>query len=443
MKEIKDSAGKLNENYLNYSQFYDIIQYYNDNKTINDKLQQIIDGAFNVNKPPEILIFEKFMNEFLPKIKELDNELGELKKDSDGLKSTYGDIESIINNLRYSLPKGAIPIITVKGLIKKINEKWSQPNKFILTVQKKMDAMKAILEKYNKDDSDRYNEYKNEFINNIVNNVTAFIDVQNNLITVIVAYINDIDILITKYNNIRGVNGKFDMAAFHPEYSKDMEDMAVMFDINLTIANYNLEYTKLQKIITDYSEDNIFISFFNDYSGGKYNEKEKVKKFYNIMDSILESNDISDVDSSGNNLKKIIAFKTKKFIEQNKISLPMIKIDVMMDFIDGKINNENYSKLQCSYMSNDLSHLILNKMYYNNEEQDYSFLKNNNYIYSIADNGIKQVNSRSKETPDIKKNEYKNNRYDNRHKYSLIGGNHNRKSRNIKLNKKRKTKINI
>ena len=431
MKEIKDSAGKLNENYLNYSQFYDIIQYYNDNKTINVKLQQIIDGVFNINKPLHILNFEKFKNKILPKIIELNTALTENNKELYDIISKYEELDSKINNLGHSIKRGSIPIITVKDLIKKINQNWSQLNK-INVIPKLLDNIKTILDNYKND------TFKTEFINKIYNNVKIFITNIGALRRDIAAYTTVIYELINKYNKLETGDEKPRIEEYKEDYNNNInpKQKTVINDID----DYNNEHTLLQNIITEYSENNEIIKYFKSYSNTKYNEQEKVEEFYDTMDYILKNkSNINNIDAD---FKKIIAFKTKKSIEQNKIYLPMIRIDVMMDFIDGKVNNDNYSQLQCKYMSNDLSNLILNKMYYKNEYEDYSFLKNNNYIYSIADNGIKQVNSRSKETPDIKKNEYKNNRYDNRYN-SLIGGNHNRKSRNKKLNKKRKTKKNI
>jgi hypothetical protein len=139
----------------------------------------------------------------------------------------------------------------------------------------------------------------------------------------------------------------------------------------------------LQKLI-----DGVFnfkpTNLIND--GTSHMEDKNVKEFYDTMDKIIE-NHIDD------KFKKIIAFDTRKIVEQNKKLLKIIKIDVMMDFIEGKINNENYSTIQCPYMSNDLSNFILNKFYYKNNNDDYNFLKNSKYIYSITNKEIKRFGS--------------------------------------------------
>ena len=169
-------------------------------------------------------------------------------------------------------------------------------------------------------------------------------------------------------------------------------------------------------------------------------ELKEVEKFYDNMDEIIENN-------MDDKFKKIIAFDTRKIVEQNKKFLKIIKIDVMMDFIEGKINNENYSTIQCPYMSNDLSNFILNKFYYKNNNDDYNFLKNSKYIYSITNKEIKTIQTKEKKIfPNIKKNENDDNNYDNKDMDNkrLNGGIYQRrKTRNKKFHKKRNTKKNI
>lgn len=169
-------------------------------------------------------------------------------------------------------------------------------------------------------------------------------------------------------------------------------------------------------------------------------ELKQVEKFYDNMDEIIENN-------MDDKFKKIIAFDTRKIVEQNKKFLKIIKIDVMMDFIEGKINNENYSTIQCPYMSNDLSNFILNKFYYKNNNDDYNFLKNSKYIYSITNKEIKTIQTKEKKIlPNIKKNENDDNNYDNKDMDNkrLNGGIYQRrKTRNKKFHKKRNTKKNI
>jgi hypothetical protein len=175
-------------------------------------------------------------------------------------------------------------------------------------------------------------------------------------------------------------------------------------------------------------------------------EDENVKEFYDTMDKIIE-NHIDD------KFKKIIAFDTRKIVEQNKKFLKIIKIDVMMDFIEGKINNENYSTIQCPYMSNDLSNFILNKFYYKNNNDDYNFLKNSKYIYSITNKEIKTIQTKEKKIlPNIKKNEYNDDKKDWNKEFDkkdmdnkrLNGGIYQRrKTRHKKFHKKRNTKKNI
>jgi len=444
MKEIKDSSGKLNENYLNYAQFYDVIQYYNDNKTINDKLQKVIDGVFYLNKPPDILKFEKFMNEFLSKIKELDLEVNEYEKEMEKIYKKYDTIGDIIGNMTKSIKSGVTPKITLSEHIRTITGIKPTLIKIIVKIRQIISNMQTILNNYSgknaeifKNEFEEIKEETTERIDDIGIIIDSIINFNDSYLTTITFYQGELD---SKIHSKEKINEDY-LNNYHRKLKKANDANTKYLETN----KGNMEI--LQSRIKNYIRDNTIIDLFNSYSisaGSEYNEQEKVENFYNVMDEIIKNK--SNINKIDDSFKKIIAFKTQKSIEQNKKYLPMIRIDVMMDFIDGKINNENYSQLQCPYMSNDLSNLVLNKFYYKNDLEDYSFLKNSNYIYSITDNGIKRVNSRSKDRPDIKKNEYKNDRYDNKNTLnnnSWYGGNRNRKTRHKKLNKKRKTKKNI
>ena len=158
------------------------------------------------------------------------------------------------------------------------------------------------------------------------------------------------------------------------------------------------------------------------------NYTKLIKNFYETMDLIYNlRNNIPD------KYNRIIAVKTNELISLNNFQkIGIIEIEAIMDFIKGKLDNENYSKIKCSYISNDLGNELTNVLYNKNISDKKNLLKNSNFLYSIDENQLKKLDSKSKSMPPTNKN----------NNYNLK----NKKGGKTKINKKikhKKTRKNI
>jgi hypothetical protein len=188
-------------------------------------------------------------------------------------------------------------------------------------------------------------------------------------------------------------------------------------------------YEKELNIINSYGTNNPN-DIFNDLNGFYFpiNEETQIKNFYETMDLIYNlRNNIPD------KYNRIIAVKTNELISLNNFQkIGIIEIEAIMDFIKGKLDNENYSKIKCSYISNDLGNELTNVLYNKNISDKKNLLKNSNFLYSIDENQLKKLDSKSKSMPPTNKN----------NNYNLK----NKKGGKTKINKKikhKKTRKNI
>jgi len=168
----------------------------------------------------------------------------------------------------------------------------------------------------------------------------------------------------------------------------------------MRIQIYEKELAILNSYGTNESND-----IFYDLNGFYFpiNEEKQVEEFYDTMDSIYDSR--LNIPADYNN---IIAVKTNEAISLNNFQkIGIIEIEAMMDFIKGKLDNENYSKIKCSYISNDLGNELTNAVF-NINRSDKDFLKNSNFLYSVDENQLKKLDTNSKSiTPTNKNNNLK------------------------------------
>ena len=169
--------------------------------------------------------------------------------------------------------------------------------------------------------------------------------------------------------------------------------------LNMKIKIYEKELTILNSYKTNNPND-----IFNDLNKFYFpiNEETQVKEFYDTMDEIYNSR--VNIPDKYNN---IIAVKTNELISLNNFQkIGIIEIEVIMDFIKGKLDNENYSKIKCSYISNDLGNELTNAVF-NINRSDKDFLKNSNFLYSVDENQLKKLDTTTtKSMPPMNKKNY-------------------------------------
>ena len=378
---------KVGDLYLNYEQFYNVIKKYSENKSINNDLQNVIDGGYNIIRTTDTTKYESMKNQFLDYVNSIKKIIDENKTNYDNMINEYGKIKSS------SEPKS-----------KRNKERIERIDKYISNFYEINNKIDNKLKQYD----NFFNEFKNK-----EEIFKTFMEEKNNLKKSIMNYITNMkqicDIINKHYNDIIDNNGVI---------------INKIDELKMKIKIYEKELTILNSYGTNNPND-----IFNDLNRFYFpiNEETQVKEFYDTMDLIYNLR--VNIPDKYNN---IIAVKTNEVISLNNFQkIGIIEIETMMDFIKGKLDNDNYSKIKCSYISNDLGNEITNAVF-NINRSDKDFLKNSNFLYSVDENQLKKLDSKSKSITPMNKN----------NNYNLK----NKKGGKTKINKKikhKKTRKNI
>lgn len=378
---------KVGDLYLNYEQFYNVIKKYSENKSINNDLQNVIDGGYNIIRTTDTTKYESMKNQFLDYVNSIKKIIDENKTNYDNMINEYGKIKSS------SEPKS-----------KRNKERIERIDKYISNFYEINNKIDNKLKQYD----NFFNEFKNK-----EEIFKTFMEEKNNLKISIMNYITNMkeicDIINKHYNDIIDNNGVI---------------INKIDELKMKIKIYEKELTILNSYGTNNPND-----IFNDLNRFYFpiNEETQVKEFYDTMDLIYNLR--VNIPDKYNN---IIAVKTNEVISLNNFQkIGIIEIETMMDFIKGKLDNDNYSKIKCSYISNDLGNEITNAVF-NINRSDKDFLKNSNFLYSVDENQLKKLDSKSKSITPMNKN----------NNYNLK----NKKGGKTKINKKikhKKTRKNI
>ena len=378
---------KVGDLYLNYEQFYNVIKKYSENKSINNDLQNVIDGGYNIIRTTDTTKYESMKNQFLDYVNSIKKIIDENKTNYDNMINEYGKIKSS------SEPKS-----------KRNKERIERIDKYISNFYEINNKIDNKLKQYD----NFFNEFKNK-----EEIFKTFMEEKNNLKISIMNYITNMkeicDIINKHYNDIIDNNGVI---------------INKIDELKMKIKIYEKELTILNSYGTNNPND-----IFNDLNRFYFpiNEETQVKEFYDTMDLIYNLR--VNIPDKYNN---IIAVKTNDVISLNNFQkIGIIEIETMMDFIKGKLDNDNYSKIKCSYISNDLGNEITNAVF-NINRSDKDFLKNSNFLYSVDENQLKKLDSKSKSITPMNKN----------NNYNLK----NKKGGKTKINKKikhKKTRKNI
>jgi len=378
---------KVGDLYLNYEQFYNVIKKYSENKSINNDLQNVIDGGYNIIRTTDTTKYESMKNQFLDYVNSIKKIIDENKTNYDNMINEYGKIKSS------SEPKS-----------KRNKERIERIDKYISNFYEINNKIDNKLKQYD----NFFNEFKNK-----EEIFKTFMEEKNNLKISIMNYITNMkeicDIINKNYNDIIDNNGVI---------------INKIDELKMKIKIYEKELTILNSYGTNNPND-----IFNDLNRFYFpiNEETQVKEFYDTMDLIYNLR--VNIPDKYNN---IIAVKTNEVISLNNFQkIGIIEIETMMDFIKGKLDNENYSKIKCSYISNDLGNELTNAVF-NINRSDKDFLKNSNFLYSVDENQLKKLDSKSKSITPMNKN----------NNYNLK----NKKGGKTKINKKikhKKTRKNI
>lgn len=378
---------KVGDLYLNYEQFYNVIKKYSENKSINNDLQNVIDGGYNIIRTTDTTKYESMKNQFLDYVNSIKKIIDENKTNYDNMINEYGKIKSS------SEPKS-----------KRNKERIERIDKYISNFYEINNKIDNKLKQYD----NFFNEFKNK-----EEIFKTFMEEKNNLKKSIMNYITNMkeicDIINKHYNDIIDNNGVI---------------INKIDELKMKIKIYEKELTILNSYGTNNPND-----IFNDLNRFYFpiNEETQVKEFYDTMDLIYNLR--VNIPDKYNN---IIAVKTNDVISLNNFQkIGIIEIETMMDFIKGKLDNDNYSKIKCSYISNDLGNEITNAVF-NINRSDKDFLKNSNFLYSVDENQLKKLDSKSKSITPMNKN----------NNYNLK----NKKGGKTKINKKikhKKTRKNI
>jgi hypothetical protein len=378
---------KVGDLYLNYEQFYNVIKKYSENKSINNDLQNVIDGGYNIIRTTDTTKYESMKNQFLDYVNSIKKIIDENKTNYDNMINEYGKIKSS------SEPKS-----------KRNKERIERIDKYISNFYEINNKIDNKLKQYD----NFFNEFKNK-----EEIFKTFMEEKNNLKISIMNYITNMKeichIINKHYNDIIDNNGVI---------------INKIDELKMKIKIYEKELTILNSYGTNNPND-----IFNDLNRFYFpiNEETQVKEFYDTMDLIYNLR--VNIPDKYNN---IIAVKTNEVISLNNFQkIGIIEIETMMDFIKGKLDNDNYSKIKCSYISNDLGNEITNAVF-NINRSDKDFLKNSNFLYSVDENQLKKLDSKSKSITPMNKN----------NNYNLK----NKKGGKTKINKKikhKKTRKNI
>lgn len=378
---------KVGDLYLNYEQFYNVIKKYSENKSINNDLQNVIDGGYNIIRTTDTTKYESMKNQFLDYVNSIKKIIDENKTNYDNMINEYGKIKSS------SEPKS-----------KRNKERIERIDKYISNFYEINNKIDNKLKQYD----NFFNEFKNK-----EEIFKTFMEEKNNLKISIMNYITNMkqicDIINKHYNDIIDNNGVI---------------INKIDELKMKIKIYEKELNILNSYGTNNPND-----IFNDLNRFYFpiNEETQVKEFYDTMDLIYNLR--VNIPDKYNN---IIAVKTNEVISLNNFQkIGIIEIETMMDFIKGKLDNDNYSKIKCSYISNDLGNEITNAVF-NINRSDKDFLKNSNFLYSVDENQLKKLDSKSKSITPMNKN----------NNYNLK----NKKGGKTKINKKikhKKTRKNI
>jgi hypothetical protein len=377
---------KVGDLYLNYEQFYNVIKKYSENKSINNDLQNVIDGGYNIIRTTDTTKYESMKNQFLDYLNSIKKIIDENKPNYDNMINEYGKIKSS------SEPKSKRNKETIERIDKYISNFYEINNK----IDNKLKQYDNFFNEF---------KYKDKIFK-------TFMEEKNNLKKSIMDYITNMKEICDHIN-------------IHYHTIGDNENIIKKFEaLNIKMRIYEKELNILNSYGTNKSND-IFKELNKFYF--PINEETQVKEFYDTMDVIYNLR--VNIPDKYNN---IIAVKTNEAISLNNLQkIGIIEIEVIMDFIKGKLDNENYSKIKCSYISNDLGNEITNAVF-NINRSDKDFLKNSNFLYSVDENQLKKLDSKSKSITPMNKN----------NNYNLK----NKKGGKTKINKKikhKKTRKNI
>ena len=85
---------KVGDLYLNYEQFYNVIKKYSENKSINNDLQNVIDGGYNIIRTTDTTKYESMKNQFLDYVNSIKKIIDDNKKNYNHMINEYGKIKT-------------------------------------------------------------------------------------------------------------------------------------------------------------------------------------------------------------------------------------------------------------------------------------------------------------------------------------------------------------